>query len=119
MHSYILGEAIKMALKVNGDFDVSVSEKPHETAEKCYTLAATAVLMEVTEYRSWGIEEQLGQCSIIKKNCPDCKIAFLVDETSEKELAEKVKQAKKDNLIDQFIYSSTSASYLAAVIDAM
>lgn len=119
IHSYVLGEAVELALKANGDFQVTVCENPRDTVSKCYNLAATAVLIEVTENRPWGFEERLEQCSAIKQNCPDCKIAFLVDEVSKKELAEKVKQAKKDKLIDEFIYSSTSASYLAAVIDSM
>lgn len=29
-----------------------------ETADKCYTLAATAVLMEVTGYQPWGFAQQ-------------------------------------------------------------
>lgn len=90
-----------------------------EIADKCYTLAATAALMEVTGYQPWGFEERMNQCKAIKRKCPDCKTAFLVDENSEKELSEKVKQAKKDGLIDQFIYSSTSASYLIALMETL
>ena len=34
-------------------------------------------------------------------------------------LADKVRRAKKDGLIDNFIYGSVSATYLSAVIDAL
>lgn len=44
---------------------------------------------------------------------------LVVDENSESELAEQVRQAKKDGLIDQFIYGSISAGYLVALIDTL
>ena len=34
---------------------------------------------------------------------PGCKIVLVVDENTEKKLADKVRQAKKDALIDNFI----------------
>jgi hypothetical protein len=42
-----------------------------------------------------------------------------VDENAEKIVAKQVKQAKKDGLIDQFIYSSISATYLADIVDSL
>jgi len=50
---------------------------------------------------------------------PECKIVFVVDENAEKEVAKQVKQAKKDGLIDQFIYGSISATYLADIVDSL
>jgi N12 class adenine-specific DNA methylase len=55
----------------------------------------------------------------VKEKNPDCKIVFIVDENAEKELAKQVRQAKKDGLIDQFIYGSISATYLADIVDAL
>ena len=55
----------------------------------------------------------------VKAQSPDCKIVLEVDENTEKKLADKVRQAKKDGLIDNFIYGSVSATYLSAVIDAL
>ena len=55
----------------------------------------------------------------IKEKHPDCKIVFIVDENSEKQIACQVKQAKKDGLIDQFIYGSISASYLSDIVDSL
>ena len=40
-------------------------------------------------------------------------------EARRKELAKQVRQAKKDGLIDQFIYGSISATYLADIVDAL
>ena len=50
---------------------------------------------------------------------PYCKIVLIVDEKAEKKLAQRVLQAKKDGLIDNFIYGSVSAAYLSAVIDTL
>ena len=119
MKSFVLGEAVQMALRNNGDFQVTVVERPEETAKKAYSLAATIVLMEVTGYPPYVLEERLKIRNAIKKQAPNCKIAIMVDDNSEKEVAEQVKQAKKDGLIDLFIYGSTSASYLVALLDTL
>jgi len=50
---------------------------------------------------------------------PECKIVLIVDENAEKEAARQVKKAKKDGLIDQFIYGSISATYLADIVDSL
>ena len=55
----------------------------------------------------------------LKNSNPDCKVVLVVDENTEKKLADRVRQAKKDGLIDNFIYGSVSSSYLSAVIDAL
>jgi phage FluMu protein Com len=55
----------------------------------------------------------------VKEKCPDCKIVLIVDENAEREVANQVKQSKKDGLIDQFIYGSISASYLADIVDTL
>ena len=55
----------------------------------------------------------------VKEKCPDCKIVLIVDENAEREVANQVKQSKKDGLIDQFIYGSISASYLADIVDSL
>ena len=56
---------------------------------------------------------------VVKKNNPECKIVLVVDEVTEKKLADRVRQAKKDGRIDNFIYGSVSSTYLAAVIDSL
>ena len=55
----------------------------------------------------------------VKAQNPNCKIVLVVDENTEKKLADKVRQAKKDGLVDNFIYGSVSSTYLSAVIDAL
>ena len=55
----------------------------------------------------------------VKAQRPGCKIVLVVDENTEKKLADKVRQAKKDGLIGNFIYGSVSSTYLSAVIDTL
>ena len=40
-------------------------------------------------------------------------------EITEQQLAARVRQAKKDGVIDNFIYGSVSSTYLSAVIDTL
>ena len=46
-------------------------------------------------------------------------VSSSIKENAEKELAKEVRQAKKDGLIDQFIYGSISATYLADIVDSL
>ena len=48
-----------------------------------------------------------------------CKVLLLVDEDADKLLASEVRQAVKDQLVDNFIYASVSPTYLAGVIDTL
>ena len=65
------------------------------------------------------IDERLKIRNAVKKQNSDCKIVFVVDEKTEKKLADKVRLAKKDGLIDNFVYGSVSSTYLSAVIDTL
>ena len=79
----------------------------------------TLILYEVTGYTPWKIEERMKLRNQIKQIDPDCKIAFLVDEKADPAVAQKVRRAKTDGLIDQFIYTSISASYLLGVMETL
>ena len=48
-----------------------------------------------------------------------CKVLLLVDENADELLAADVRQAVKDQLVDNFIYASVSPTYLAGVIDTL
>ena len=48
-----------------------------------------------------------------------CKVLLLVDENADELLAAEVRQAVKDQLVDNFIYASVSPAYLAGVIDTL
>ena len=120
MQNFLFADAIARTLRsADSDFDVRKAESPDKTAELCSLCEPYALLMEVTGYTPWKLEERLKIRDEVKQRMPYCKIVLIVDENAEKKLAQRVLQVKKDGLIDNFIYSSISASYLAAVIDTL
>lgn len=92
---------------------------PDQVVDECKWIAPYALLMEVTGYTPWKLCERLKLRDAVKEKNPECKIVLVVDENAEKEVAKQVKQAKKDGLIDQFIYGSISATYLADIVDSL
>ena len=116
----LFADAIVQTLRrFDPSFDVYLSESPDNTLEVCQMANANVLVMEVSSFFPWQFDKRILLKDAVKSELPDCKIVFIVDENSEKKTAEKVRQAKKDKLIDQFIYGSVSASYLAAIIDTL
>ena len=120
MQNALFADAIATALKnFDSDFEVYQSESPVKTTDLCAFTKANILIMEVTAYTPWKLEERMKIRDEVKAQSPNCKIVLVVDENTEKKLADKVRQAKKDGLIDSFIYGSVSSTYLSAVIDAL
>ena len=105
IHNSLLSAAIIRSLKGQEDFSVV------GTVE-----GADIVLMEAC----YGAGASLDEClKKVKSLGPGCRVVLLCDENSAPEVARRVVQAKKDGLIDQFIYGSISASYLADIVDSL
>ena len=120
MQNYLFADAIALALKnADSDFDVRRSENPENTVDLCRLSMPYALLMEVTGYSPWRLEERMKIRDEVKRQTPQCKIVLIVDENAQKPLARRVLQAKKDGLIDNFIFGSISAEYLTAVVDTL
>ena len=120
MQNALFADAIATALqKFDSDFDVYQSESPAKTTDMCVFTDANILIMEVTAYTPWKLEERMKIRKEVKAQNPNCKIGLVVEENTEKKLADKVRHAKKDGLIDNFIYGSVSSTYLSAVIDAL
>lgn len=120
MQNALFADAIAMALRnFDSDFEVYQSESPVKTTDMCIFTEANILIMEVTAYTPWKLEERMKIRGEVKAQSPGCKIVLVVDENTEKKLADKVRQAKKDGLIDSFTYGSVSSTYLSAVIDAL
>ncbi|MGN0486855.1 MAG: hypothetical protein ACI4GB_06435 [Acutalibacteraceae bacterium] len=120
MQNALFADAIATALqKFDSDFDVIQSESPDKTPEICEVINANILIMEVTSYRPWELEARMKIRDSLKRTNPNCKIVLIVDENTEKKLADKVRLAKKDGLIDEFLYGSVSAAYLSAVVDTL
>lgn len=80
---------------------------------------ADIALLEVAYNSGFTIEENLSKVSALHNIMPECKVLLICDENSVTELTRKVAQSKKDGLIDEFIYSTVSESYLLAIMEAM
>ena len=120
MQNALFADAIATALRnFDSNFEVYQSESPAKTTDMCAFTQANILIMEVTAYTPWKLEERMKIRGEVKAQNPNCKIVLVVDENTEKKLADKVRQAKKDGLIDNFIYGSVSSTYLSAVIDAL
>ena len=108
MKGGLLAEAVVQSLSgCDPDFLVYRSSKPEETLALCRSCRANVLVMEVIRQ---GIWKQLGWV---------CKVLLLVDENADEMLAADVRQAVKDQLVDNFIYASVSPKYLAGVIDTL
>jgi len=120
MQNALFGNAISETLRISGnEFDTYAVNRPDKVVDDCRWIIPYALLMEVTGYTPWKLCERMKIRDAVKAQHPECKIVLIVDENAEKEVAKQVKQAKKDGLIDQFIYGSISATYLADIVDSL
>lgn len=109
----------RMLMQMLDDCQVVISELPDSTAEWCKAHNPDVLLMEVKAYSPWmfhermQIREKVGRCS------PDCRVILFVDDESDSELSERVRQAKRDGLIDAFLFGSVSDNYFASVVDSV
>lgn len=115
----LFSDALKRTLRKDGDFMVYVEDQPGNVLNTVNRVAAEIVLLEVTAYTPWKLSERMKLRDSIRKTDPDCKIVFLVDETVDSRIVEGVKDAKLMGLIDQFVFSSISSSYLAALMETL
>ena len=120
MQNTLFCNAISDTLRRSGnELDTYSVDSPDRVIEESRWIAPYAVLLEVTGYTPWKLEERMKIRDAVKEKNPGCKIVFVVDENAEKDIAKQVKQAKKDGIIDQFIYGSISATYLADIVDSL
>ena len=117
----LFAAAVEDALRRSGfGFDTVKAETPEQALYLCREKPTAVLLTDVMSFTPRTIEQRLKIRDRLKKFAPACKIVFAVDEKSEKSVADRVRLAKKDGLIDGFIYSgSASNAYIAAVLDAL
>lgn len=120
MQSSLYAKAIRRILvQEMDDCQVVISELPGGTAEQCALLQPDALLMEVTGYTPWKLEERLAVRERIRKDAAGCKVILLVDDEADAVLAEQVKKAKQNGLIDAFLFTSATETYLVAMLDSL
>lgn len=120
MQNSLFCNAISETLRISeNELNPYSVDSPDKVLDECKWVVPYALLMEVTGYTPWKLCERMKIISSLRLQMPECKIVLIVDENAEKELAKEVRQAKKDGLIDQFIYGSISATYLADIVDSL
>ena len=120
MQNSLFCNAIADTIRRSGnELEPYTIDSPDKGVDECKWIAPYALLMEVTGYTPWLLAERMKIRDAVRELNPECKIVLIVDENAEKAVAKQVKQAKKDGLIDQFIYGSISASYLADIVDSL
>ena len=120
LQSGLYAKAVRRILVQDLDgYQVDISKNPTETVERCRILQPDVLLMEVTGYTPWMLSERLSIREEVKRHVPFVKIVFLIDDKAEVALVEEIKKAKQEKLIDAFLFTSVSESYLVAVMDSL
>lgn len=120
LQSGLYAKAVRRILVQDLDgYQVDISKNPTETVERCRILQPDVLLMEVTGYTPWMLSERLSIRNEVKRHVPSIKIVFLIDDKAEGTLVEEIKKAKQEKLIDAFLFTSVSESYLVAVMDSL
>ena len=109
----LLSTAVIRTLKDCGEF------LPCQVTSEVSTNAADILLMEISYLPGATMEGRLKEIKQLRKNEPECKIVAFCDDTAAPELAHKVTQLKKDRLIDGFLYTSVTASYLMSTLASL
>jgi glutamyl-tRNA reductase len=106
-HNGLMAQSVAHTLLAAGCFRVHVvNPDSQECLTLCRSLSVDVLLLEATE-QTFKTRPDL-----------DCKIVVMCDDNSSPEEARRVVQAKKDGLIDDFVYTSVSESYLIAMLSA-
>ena len=119
MQNNLLLGGISHALKERGEIFTATIKKAEDLPQTARTLGASIMLMEVSKAPQHSFLECMAIVQKIRFFSLPVKIAFLVDENSDKAMAEQCKEAKKKGQIDAFFYASVSGEYLSAALDSL
>jgi DNA-binding NarL/FixJ family response regulator len=96
-----------------------MTHRSNAVVNNCLIQEPDILLVEVSYADGATIDSRIAAAQELRRVCPTCKIVFLCDENSSPEIAKEVMTAKKDGMIDAFFYSSVTAKYLVAALDAI
>ena len=112
--------SIAHSLTQTGDFQIaSIRPGCKEIARECADASADVLLMEAAFNIGATLDDCLKEARLLRSLRPECRTILLCDENSAPEVARRIALAKKDGLIDDFVYSSVSESYLTAMLYAI
>lgn len=95
MQNFLFADAVATAFE-NSDYDIEVvsAETPDDTAELCRLYKPEVLIMEVTGYPPWRLSERLKLREMVLSECPECKIALIVDSNTEKPRSRRQRQSE-------------------------
>lgn len=93
--------------------------KTKDIIKLCRSCRADVLLLEVCPHPPRTLQDRLLLANDLRDVCPHCKTVLLVDEAEYPELATAVCLAKKDHIVDDFVYASVSPAYLSAMMDTL
>ena len=115
----LMAMSITHSLTQTGGFQIaSIRPGCKEIARECADASADVLLMEAAFHIGSPLDDCLKEARL-RSLRPECKTILLCDENSAPEMARRIALAKKDGLIDDFVYSSVSESYLTAMLYAI
>ena len=88
-------------------------------SDKSAPTDADILLVEISYLPGATMESRMKEISHLRKQKPECKIVAFCDDNAAPELARKVTRLKKDQLIDGFLYTSVTASYLLSTLASL
>lgn len=115
----LFSSGLSLFLEKDPHFFVIREDRLEQLKTTCLVFSSDVLIAEVRHYPPYTVNNWLQRMDEIRENLPQCKIALLVDENSHPEVAEEVKDAKQQELIDAFFYGTVSGEYMAAVIESM
>ena len=120
MQNYLFANAIEASFqKECASFEVCIAANDKELFDINAWFLPSVLLLEVAQKSSYSLPERLEIVNRLRSTNCNFKVVCILDETKDKALVEEVKMAKKDKFIDEFVFSSISASYLTAIIDGL
>lgn len=116
----LMALSITHSLTQTGDFQIaSIRPGCKEIARECADASADVLLMEAAFNIGATLDDCLKEAKRLRSLRPECRTILLCDENSAPEVARRIALEKKDGLIDDFVYSSVSESYLTAMLYAL
>lgn len=109
----------RMLMQKLDDYQIIISESPDSTAEWCRMHRPDVLLMEVKAYAPWMFNQRMAISEKVKSSTPDCRVILFVDDENDEPLNEKVRCAKREGLIDAFLFGSLPENYFVSVIDSV
>ncbi len=98
----LFSEAVAQALSGTGEFRVEqvLPGKTDDIFSLCRAARADILLMEVSRVNAYTLESRLRLIDRVRGAVPRCQFVLLCDENGDPELAQSVKRARQDRLIN-------------------